>query len=261
MAINKKLIHFSKGENFDIQKNNGNILDSSICFIQDRKTIITHGTEYKAVGWSVIEKGPAAINSAGKSNGVYVVTKDGELVDKSTEDPTALGVAFISANQRVMIPKTNATDGTNDALYWGKNLYEQNVPNLAELADATAARADFSGKANTEAIIAGYAALGKNMDSQDICKVLETYNEGGYTDWYVPAAGQLNEIYTNKSDINAALTAISGTAFTSYYYWSSSEEYASRAWRVHFSDGSVNYSNKSSSNYVRFVRDLDEKKK
>ena len=55
MAINKKLIHFSKGENYDTQKANGNILDSSICFIQDRKTIITHGTEYKTVNWGKLE--------------------------------------------------------------------------------------------------------------------------------------------------------------------------------------------------------------
>ncbi len=55
MATKKKLIHFKKGENYDIQKANGNILDSSICFIQDRKTIITHGTEYKTVNWYVLE--------------------------------------------------------------------------------------------------------------------------------------------------------------------------------------------------------------
>jgi hypothetical protein len=33
MAINKKLIHFKKKENFDTEVANGNILDTSIVFI------------------------------------------------------------------------------------------------------------------------------------------------------------------------------------------------------------------------------------
>ena len=58
MATKKKLIHFKKGENYDIQKANGNILDSSICFIQDRRTIVTHGTEYKTVNWGKLNPPP-----------------------------------------------------------------------------------------------------------------------------------------------------------------------------------------------------------
>ena len=56
MAINKKLIHFKNKENFDSEVANGNILDSSIVFIQDSKEISTHGTVYKTVNWSVLEK-------------------------------------------------------------------------------------------------------------------------------------------------------------------------------------------------------------
>lgn len=55
MAINKKLIHFKNKENFDNEVANGNILDTSICFIQDSKEISTHGTVYKTVNWSVLE--------------------------------------------------------------------------------------------------------------------------------------------------------------------------------------------------------------
>ena len=199
--------------------------------------------------------GPA-IDATGKANGVYVVTASGQLVDKSAATSDCIGVAFISANQKVLISKADATDGTNNTLYWGKNLNGQDVPNLEYLADATAAKADYNGKANTAAIIAGYAALGKDMDSRDMCKVLETYNEGGYTDWYVPAAGQLYEFYSNKDALNEALAAISGTAFASYNYWSSSGGSASGAWCVGFGSGSV--SNNFKYNYinVRFVRDI-----
>ena len=250
MAINKKLIHFSKGENYDIQKANGNILDSSICFIQDRKTIITHGTEYKAIGWGILDPWKDI------SNGVYAVSNDGIPVEVANADASCIGIALITDNQRVMIPKANATDGTNITLYWGYNLYEQDVPNLENPADATAAKADYNGKANTAAIISGYTELGKEMNNRDMCKVLETFNEGGYTDWYVPAAGQLYEIYSNRTAINQALTAIGGNSFASNYYWSSSESSSYMAWRVGFRRDEVLYYDKNNNSYVRFVRDL-----
>ena len=56
MAINKKLIHFKKKEDFDREVANKNILDHSIVFIQDSKEISTHGTVYKSVNWSVLSK-------------------------------------------------------------------------------------------------------------------------------------------------------------------------------------------------------------
>lgn len=50
MAIEKKLIHFSKLSNFETQLNAGNILDYSIVFIQDAKKIWTHGQYYDCNG-------------------------------------------------------------------------------------------------------------------------------------------------------------------------------------------------------------------
>ena len=46
MAINKKLIHFKNKEKFNTELANNNILDTSICFIQDTKEIWTHGQLY-----------------------------------------------------------------------------------------------------------------------------------------------------------------------------------------------------------------------
>ena len=197
------------------------------------------------------------INSAGKANGVYVVTATGQLVDKSAATADCIGVAFISANQKVMIPKANVTSGTKTTLYWGYYLNEQDVPNLENLANNDVAIRDFNGKSNTAAIIAGYAALGKIMDIRDMCYVLETYNEGGYTDWYIPACGQLYEFYSNRTAINEALTAIGGNEFTSYGYWTSSEKDAEIAFDVSFKTGGVDNSHKNMEFYVRFVRDIN----
>lgn len=56
MAINKKLIHFKTKDNFDKEVANGNILDTSIIFIQDTKEISTHGSVYSSVNWGVIDE-------------------------------------------------------------------------------------------------------------------------------------------------------------------------------------------------------------
>lgn len=46
MAYSNKLIHFLTKANFETQLENNNILDTSICFIQDTKQIWTHGQYY-----------------------------------------------------------------------------------------------------------------------------------------------------------------------------------------------------------------------
>ena len=46
MAINKKLIHFRNKQKFEEELAKGNILDTSIVFIQDTTEIYTHGQLY-----------------------------------------------------------------------------------------------------------------------------------------------------------------------------------------------------------------------
>ena len=46
-------------------------------------------------------------------------------------------------------------------------------------------------------------------------------------DWYLPMPGELYQIYANKTTINEKRTAIKGSGFFDYYYWSS-REYSSR---------------------------------
>ena len=64
MAIKKKLIHFRKKENFLKEEGNGNLLDSSIVFIQDSKEIVTHGTVYKTVNWGILESASSSSSQA-----------------------------------------------------------------------------------------------------------------------------------------------------------------------------------------------------
>ena len=172
-----------------------------------------------------------------------------------------------------MIAKNDATDdGLNYPLYYDYDRGDLSLTNYSN-ADGTngygylgtelstdfttwteGALSDFNGKTNTEVIAAS------SSNAKDMCKVLETFNAGsdneGHTDWYVPACGQLALMYLAKTDINAALAKIGGTALESSRYWSSSECDANYAWYVNFLNGDVDYDTKDNDYRVRFVRDI-----
>ena len=119
---------------------------------------------------------------------------------------------------------------------------------------------DFNGKANTAALQAAtdtdnYTTYA-NMATW-CTKFNETPSENqGYSDWYIPAGGQLALMFRHMTSINAALTAIGGTTIASYCYWSSSEYSSNSRWYVHFYTGDVDYYSKPNSGRVRFVRDF-----
>ncbi|MGK5092446.1 DUF1566 domain-containing protein [Deltaproteobacteria bacterium TL4] len=78
---------------------------------------------------------------------------------------------------------------------------------------------------------------------------------GGYTDWTLPNRRQLISI-VNVGRYNPAINTTYFLNTKSSYYWSSTT-YAndtSYAWYVYFGYGRVNYSNKTSTYYVRCVR-------
>lgn len=210
------------------------------------------------------------------SDGVYAVNANGKLIDYNTADATALGVALVAGEHKFMIAKSDATnDGSNYNLYYDYDKGDLSLTNYSN-ADGTnsygylgtelstdfatwtaGALSDFNGKSNTQVIAAS------SSNAKDMCKVLETFNAGsdnqGHSDWYVPAAGQLALMYLAKTDINAALTNIGGTALESDYYQSSSEYHANNAWGVLFRNGFVNNYLKNFDSRVRFVRDISVK--
>ena len=186
-------------------------------------------------------------------NGVYIMTASGSIVAPTTTDNTALGVVLITDNQRILISKA---DAASSSLKWGVNLWDNDIATLENKGNESAAKADFSGKNNTSAIIKAYSEYNVDINSDDMCAVLSTYTDGGFNDWYVPALGQLYEIYINKTDINTALANIDGTAFKAYHYWSSSENRSGYAWKILFSDGSISDYDKRNGCQVRFVRDI-----
>ena len=209
------------------------------------------------------------------SNGVYAVAKNGLGVAVDDADESCIAVALITDNQKIMIAKTDATDGTYTTFCWGESYPDLSLTNYGN-ADGTnsygylggtstpqlnkdfttwtaGALSDFNGKTNT-AVIAAASSY-----TRDMCTVLNTFNASdSYKDWYVPACGQLALMYLNMTEINAALARIGGTALDAEIYWSSSEKSASDAWHVAFYSGEVRADyGKSGGTYVRFVRDIN----
>jgi hypothetical protein len=72
------------------------------------------------------------------------------------------------------------------------------------------------------------------------------YNEGGYSDWYLPSKDELNKLYLNRFLIGG---------FSPNSYWSSTEVNTNAAWLQNFFDGSQrNDELKSDLFYVRAIR-------
>jgi hypothetical protein len=88
-----------------------------------------------------------------------------------------------------------------------------------DITTTEAANMDFNGEANTTAIAGGYAAK--------VCADLVAY---GFDDWYLPAAGELNEMYLKLGPIGSG-------QITTGIYWSSSECDENFAWGQDFGDG------------------------
>jgi hypothetical protein len=76
----------------------------------------------------------------------------------------------------------------------------------------------------------------------------------GFSDWFLPSKDELNQMYQNKAIIEASAISNGGSAFATYYYWSSSEFDFYNAWEQYFSNGyqSINY--KFSTYNIRAVR-------
>ena len=104
-----------------------------------------------------------------------------------------------------------------------------------------------TGSANTDAIISAQGAT----ETSYAAGLARAYTGGEYTDWFLPSKDELNQIYINKS----TLEAVSGfNAFTNTYYWSSTEYDSDDALMQLFSIGhQLNFS-KGYTSTVRAVR-------
>ena len=90
-----------------------------------------------------------------------------------------------------------------------------------------------NGLGNTNAIIAQTGAPATTAYAAGIAKL---YLGGGFTDWYLPAAWELNMCYNSATVVNRILGA-NGFQTNTWNYWSSTEINLSTAWRISFKEG------------------------
>ena len=95
------------------------------------------------------------------------------------------------------------------------------------------------GESNTEEIV---NKLGTGNYAARLCYDLEL---GGYDDWFLPSKDELNKLYEQKDTVGD---------FTTYSYWSSSEDGSAHAWYQSFNQGQKNDGSKDYAEYVRAVR-------
>ena len=99
---------------------------------------------------------------------------------------------------------------------------------------------DWSGKSNTLILI--NASIANNY-SFSAAEYAYNYTTAGTKagDWYLPAGGELQAIYDNRSVLNESLSLAGGTQLYKTYYWSSSEHNDSGAWGLTFESGDWGY--------------------
>lgn len=81
-----------------------------------------------------------------------------------------------------------------------------------------------SGRTNTTSIVANCATSGT------AAKLCDNYDDGTYSDWFLPSSGEINTLKANITAVNAGLTANSGTSIDvsgTKDYWSSTQMPAS----------------------------------
>ena len=100
-----------------------------------------------------------------------------------------------------------------------------------------------TGSANTDAIISVQGAT----ETSYAAGLARAYTDGTYTDWFLPSKDELNQMYINKT----TLEAVSGFTAFSGYYWSSTEYDTNNVWGQDFS---ANYQSADGKHYTGNVR-------
>lgn len=144
--------------------------------------------------------------------GVYIQDKSGNLwtTDQwdSNNNANANAIAVITANIQVLVSLKEINNRFTDT-------YDTPFENYCNaVSDEAVAKVDYNGKENTanilktiDGFIAGWATNFKFPD--------------GTTGGYIPALGELREIYLNRTAINNALSACGATTMDKTSYWSS----------------------------------------
>ena len=113
-----------------------------------------------------------------------------------------------------------------------------------------------NGKENTRLILEFARNRGLKAEAAEYCANY-AYNGVKAGEAFLPSIEELKYLYKNKRLVNEKLALIDGTElFKDRYYWSSSENSYTYAWRLCFGNGRVDYDDKGCVAYVCPVVDF-----
>ena len=148
------------------------------------------------------------------------------------------------------------TIGNKDTQYMMFGNYGTTIGNVKGGDDKTGGKWNtqqcLSKATNQDVICDGVTNSGRTGYSPAACCCVAYSTPGTKSgDWYLPAIGELREIYANKTAINEKRTAIKGSGFSkSDYYWSSLENSSGTEYFFDLQYGSLGSSTKASGYYV-----------
>jgi len=232
---------------------------------------VTGGAAYQAMGASELLSVPYALYAANAA-GSGGLPADAEKGDLLYHDGTAWQRLPAGAAGTVLtmgadgLPAWKALPGPLDSLLQvtmsnGEVIYASpvdqvtyppgvqwgpvtNITALTDITTLAAANMDFNGEAKTAAIVTQLGPNGGTPYAAKVCADLVAY---GFDDWYLPAAGELNEMYLKLGPSGSG-------EITSGAYWSSSEYNGDGAWVQVFDNGNQGFGYKFTVGSCRCVR-------
>ena len=180
---------------------------------------------------------------------VYENLKNGDNSDGAVKTARFVSINYMNYD--------NPSTGTKDpqSMYFGN--YQVTIGNVKGGTDETSY---VGGKWNTKRCV--FKATNQDKTSDKV----ENKSDAGYCapacccdrystpgtkpgDWYLPSIGELYQLYENKTAINEKRTAIKGSGFLVYGYWSSREYSSDYEYVVYLSNGNVGNSSKNKSRH------------
>ncbi len=144
----------------------------------------------------------------------------------------------------VSVWKTGGTEHGLIASLTDLNVSPQAWSNVTS--GTTGSQSRVTGLVNTNAI------LNQNGHTSSAAKLCDDYTSGGFSDWYLPAAWELNQCYNAAFILSTVLGETDGCKPD--MYWSSTESDADSAVYISFGIGMQNAFSKGNNAYVRAVR-------
>ena len=195
-----------------------------------------------------------------KDAGVYIQHVNGSLYTEA--EWTAGGYANSDANGVAILSETVPSfviakeDASSSTLRWGG--YDKTVPDIVTSTSSATALLDYDGAGNTPKIIEYLAGTNDGyVDGAPAAEACAAFTFPNGKTGYLPALGEWQGAYNNKTAVVSAMTLIGGTAIkTSDYYWSSTQSNSNLSWTLGWIGGNLGYIAKYFNLYVRAFTSL-----